>query len=126
MAGSGPSGAFFVCSLLTLLIIFSLTAPTLTLTLRGHRGGYVAFPKWYACINASLSFEFKTTVDYKQLLMYMDDGGTYDFIEVLLEQGGKLRVTLNIVDGRDGHVRMSFGNRLSDGQWHKVEIKRNR
>ena len=120
-------GTSLALSVITIALwLTALPAPGSALVYQGNRGGYAMYPKWYACINASISFEFKTSEDHKQLLMYADDGGQYDFFEVLLQQGGKLRVTLNIVDGKDGSVRLSFGNTLNDGRWHKVEIRRNR
>ena len=52
----------------------------------GIRGSYAKYPKWNACRNASISFEFKSAGD--GLLMYTDDNGTYDFFEVVLDKGG--------------------------------------
>lgn len=37
------------------------------------------------------------------ILMYMDDGGFYDFFELLFE-GGIVWFRINIVDGYDGSV----------------------
>ncbi len=39
---------------------------------------------------------------------------------------GRIRVQLNIVDGRDGRIQIDVGENLNDGRWHRVEIKRNR
>ena len=43
-----------------------------------------------------------------------------------MHTSGRVSVVLNIVDGRDGHVQLDVGSRVNDGQWHRVEIKRNR
>ena len=93
------------------------------INLYGSTTSHAVYPKWNACINASISFQFRTTQD-KGLLMYVDDG-QFDFFQVLHDLG-QVRVTLNIVDGRDGAVEIDVGNRVNDGRWHTVEIRRNR
>lgn len=85
---------------------------------------YAKYPKWNACTNSSIAFDFKTT-NKKALLMYTDDNGRYDYVEVLLKDG-RVRLRMNIVDGRDGSVEITLGNRLNDNRWHSVKIKRNR
>lgn len=85
---------------------------------------YARFPPWNACTNASISFEFKTTQE-EGLLMYVDDGGRYDFMEVM-QRSGTVVLQLNIVDGREGKVEIRIGNNVNDGRWHRVEILRNR
>ncbi len=57
--------------------------------------------------------------------MYVDDGGTYDFFEIV-HKSGHVDVVLNIVDGREGYVDLSLGRNVNDGRWHTVEIRRNR
>ena len=66
-------------SVLTLLSVFHYDVTAITLD--GTDRSYARYPKWNACANASISFEFKTTQD-EGLLMYTDDGGKYDFFEV--------------------------------------------
>lgn len=90
----------------------------------GAPNSYARYTKWNACLNASISFEFKTR-KLTGLLMYTDDNGTYDFFEVMLS-GGAVRLRLNIVDGRDGSVEFEAGNNLNDNRWHSVKITRNR
>ncbi|XP_060080041.1 uncharacterized protein LOC132559439 isoform X2 [Ylistrum balloti] len=111
-----------------LLFIFLLSLLYCTDTngiyLNGGTGSYGRYPKWNACTNASISFEFKTRQD-NGLLMYTDDAGTYDFFELVLVDG-VLRMRLNIVDGRDGSVEFLIGENLADYNWHKVLIQRKR
>ncbi|ELT97440.1 hypothetical protein CAPTEDRAFT_26965, partial [Capitella teleta] len=85
---------------------------------------FARFPPWDACVNASISFEFKTT-QQEGILMYVDDGGRYDFMEIM-QRSGTIFLQLNIVDGREGRVEISVGNNLNDGRWHRVEVLRNR
>ena len=85
---------------------------------------YARYPHWNACINASVSFEFKTE-EPKGLLMYIDDGGEYDYFEVVMDNG-KVRFQLNIVDGYDKGISLKVGKNLNDGRWHKLKVTRNR
>ena len=50
----------------------------------GTENSYVQYPRWQACLNGSISFEFKSN-DTDGLLFYTDDGGQYDFFELRLE-----------------------------------------
>ena len=88
------------------------------------RNSYARFPPWDACVNASISFEFKTTQE-EGLLMYVDDGGRFDFMEVT-QRSGSVTLKLNIVDGREGSVEIQVENNVNNGRWHRVEILRNR
>ncbi|KAK3601340.1 hypothetical protein CHS0354_011943 [Potamilus streckersoni] len=99
-----------------------MTANALRFT--GEDKSYAKFPKWNACVNATFSFEFKTT-QTDGLLMYTDDNGTYDYVEVLLKDG-RVRLRMNIVDGKEGSIEMFLASRLNDNRWHRVEIQRNR
>ena len=121
MAAHGPPQG---PSLLPLLLLLPLLTPVPGIYLQGTEESYARFPKWNACVNATISFEFRTTQP-EALLMYVDDGGKYDFFQVVLS-GGEIAIELNIVDGRDGHVYLNQGRNLNDGRWHKVEIRRNR
>ena len=85
---------------------------------------YAKFPKWNACVNASLGFEFKTSAK-EALLLYTDDNGRFDYVEILLVDS-RVRLRMNIVDGREGSIEIVVGERLNDNRWHKVEIQRNR
>ena len=92
--------------------------------IHGTESSYVRYPRWNSCPNASLSFEFRTAQP-EGLLLYADDGGLYDFFEIS-HSGGSVAAILNIVDGRDSNVEMRIGRNVNDGQWHRVELRRNR
>ena len=49
------------------------------------------------------------------LLLYMDDGGYFDFIEVKLVSGA-LRCRFNLGEGAE---TLSLGRELDDGAWHR-------
>lgn len=116
-------------SKMTGLLLFWITCqsailPASALHFPGSRISYARYPKWNACPNATISFQFKTTQS-DGLLMYTDDHGTYDYLEVI-HMSGRVRVTMNIVDGRDSPIQLDTGRDVNDGRWHTVEIHRNR
>ena len=62
--------------------------------LEGSQTSYAQFRKWYSSPSAGLEFEFWTSQPYG-LMLYTDDGGYYDFLEVKLVDG-RLRIRLNL------------------------------
>ncbi|XP_071442329.1 neurexin 1-like [Hetaerina americana] len=109
---------------LPLFLIFSLVAlrmPSLAhgFSLEGSQTSYAQFRKWNPGLNGSLEFEFKTE-SANGLLLYTDDGGTYDFFEVKLVEGA-LRLRFNLGGGAQ---ILTVGRELSDGHWHKVRVTR--
>ena len=112
-------GMMFVQSLLLLLSIWNvLVFPIFSqaFVLEGSQTSYAQFRKWYASPNASLQFEFLTSQP-NGLLLYTDDGGYYDFLEVKLVEG-RLRLRLNLGDGAQ---IVDMGDDLHKGfTWHKV------
>lgn len=110
-------------SCLIVILVFVIACSE-ALTFYGGNTTYAKFPKWNACINASLKFEFKSTSG-DGLLMYTDDNGRYDFFQLALK-GGQVRLWMNVVDEKDGVVQLVVGKNLNDGRWHSVEVKRNR
>lgn len=101
------------------LFLVSLLGQTLSFVLEGTSTSYAQFHKWNAGLNGSLEFEFKTDQG-NGLLLYTDDGGTYDFFEVkLVESALRLRYNLG-----GGAQIVTVGRELGDGHWHKVQITR--
>ncbi|XP_070156570.1 neurexin 1 isoform X1 [Polyergus mexicanus] len=87
--------------------------------LEGSATSYAQFRKWNAGLNGTMEFEFKTEQG-NGLLLYTDDGGTYDFFEVkLVESALRLRYNLG-----GGAQIVTVGHDLGDGHWHKVQITR--
>lgn len=80
---------------------------------------YAQFRKWGGGYNGTLEFEFKTDQP-NGLLLYTDDGGTYDFFEIKLVEGA-LRLRYNLGGGAQ---IITVGRDLSDGHWHKVNVQR--
>jgi len=109
---------------LFLVSTFLLIHTSYGLTFNQRSGTFARFPRWDACTNASISFEFKTSLD-TALLMYTDDNGRSDYVEVMIHDGS-VRLRLNVVDGKEGAQEIRLGNRLQDGRWHRVKIQRHR
>ncbi|XP_076392464.1 neurexin 1 isoform X5 [Megachile rotundata] len=104
--------------LLPFLVVL-LSQVALSFVLEGSATSYAQFRKWNAGLNGTLEFEFKTEQG-NGLLLYTDDGGTYDFFEVkLVESALRLRYNLG-----GGAQIVTVGHDLGDGHWHKVQITR--
>ncbi|GBN15537.1 Neurexin-3 [Araneus ventricosus] len=88
--------------------------------LDGSPTSFAQFPRWLAGLNGTLSLQFRTR-EPNGLLLYTDDGGTYDFFEVKLVEGNaRLRFNLG-----GGTAILSAGKNLHDSQWHTLKITRN-
>ncbi|XP_037909404.1 neurexin-1 isoform X2 [Hermetia illucens] len=88
--------------------------------LDGSKNSFAQFRKWYTGLNGSLELEFKTEQP-NGLVLYTDDGGTYDFFELKLVEGA-LRLRYNLGGGAQ---IITVGRDLHDGHWHKVQVLRN-
>uniref|UniRef100_A0A182V7V1 Laminin G domain-containing protein n=1 Tax=Anopheles merus TaxID=30066 RepID=A0A182V7V1_ANOME len=88
--------------------------------LDGSQNSFAQFRKWYTGLNGSLELEFKTEQP-NGLVLYTDDGGTFDFFELKLVEGA-LRLRYNLGGGAQ---IITVGRDLHDGHWHKVQVMRN-
>lgn len=85
--------------------------------LDGSQNSFAQFRKWYTGLNGSLEFEFKTEQP-NGLVLYTDDGGTYDFFEIKLVEGA-VRLRYNLGGGAN---IITVGRDLHDSHWHKVQV----
>lgn len=85
--------------------------------LDGSQNSFAQFRKWYTGLNGTLELEFKTEQP-NGLVLYTDDGGTYDFFELKLVEGA-LRLRYNLGGGAQ---IITVGRDLHDGHWHKVQV----
>ncbi|XP_014473358.1 PREDICTED: neurexin-1 isoform X1 [Dinoponera quadriceps] len=114
-----PTSLLVVLVLLPLLLLLERCQLARSFLLEGSATSYAQFRKWNAGLNGTLEFEFKTEQG-NGLLLYTDDGGTYDFFEVkLVESALRLRYNLG-----GGAQIVTVGHDLGDGHWHKVQISR--
>ncbi|XP_055746617.1 neurexin-1a-like isoform X28 [Salvelinus fontinalis] len=86
----------------------------------GVSGQWGRFPVWNACCESILTFNVRTHSE-DGLLLYLDDEGFCDFLELLLLRG-KLRLRFSIFCAEPAEV--SSGVAVSDGNWHVVRVKR--
>ncbi|XP_027885017.1 neurexin 1a isoform X14 [Xiphophorus couchianus] len=78
------------------------------------------FPVWNACCESVLSFSLRTQ-SQEGLLLYLDDEGFCDFLELLLLHG-HLRLRFSIFCAEAAELQS--GVAVSDGRWHAVRVKR--
>ncbi|XP_038138471.1 neurexin 1a isoform X21 [Cyprinodon tularosa] len=78
------------------------------------------FPVWNACCESVLSFSLRTQ-SQEGLLLYLDDEGFCDFLELLLLHG-HLRLRFSIFCAEPAELQS--GVAVSDGKWHAVRVKR--
>ncbi|XP_061563766.1 neurexin 1a isoform X10 [Cololabis saira] len=78
------------------------------------------FPVWNACCESVLSFSLRTQ-SQEGLLLYLDDEGFCDFLELLLLHG-HLRLRFSIFCAEPAELQS--GVAVSDGRWHAVRVKR--
>ena len=101
------------------------------LTTRSFKHGEWAwFSPLRQCLDSLLSLEFATT-DTSGLLMYsgptstLDLDDVRDFISIELIDGD-LRVLMSVGDISDiVELQLSGGGKLTNGNWHLVEVRRN-
>ncbi|XP_019844704.2 neurexin-1 isoform X3 [Bactrocera dorsalis] len=113
-----PASAYALTGLV--LLCSALLSPCHAFQLDGSQNSFAQFRKWYTGLNGSLELEFKTEQP-NGLVLYTDDGGTYDFFELKLVEGA-LRLRYNL--GGGAHI-ITVGRELHDGHWHKVQVLRN-
>lgn len=117
-----PPSVISPCSLSFYGIVFSFVLIAIVqenhaFQLDGSTNSFAQFRKWYTSLNGSLELEFKTEQP-NGLVLYTDDGGTYDFFELKLVEGA-LRLRYNLGGGAQ---IITVGRDLHDGHWHKVQV----
>uniref|UniRef100_A0A1I8PXC0 Neurexin-1 n=1 Tax=Stomoxys calcitrans TaxID=35570 RepID=A0A1I8PXC0_STOCA len=112
--------SLFMISLLALILSCCCLTTSAAFQLDGSQSSFAQFRKWYVGLNGSLELEFKTEQP-NGLVLYSDDGGTYDFFELKLVEGA-LRLRYNLGGGAQ---IITVGRDLHDGHWHKVQVIRN-
>uniref|UniRef100_A0A1I8MES5 Laminin G domain-containing protein n=1 Tax=Musca domestica TaxID=7370 RepID=A0A1I8MES5_MUSDO len=108
--------SMFLISLLALILSGCCLTTAAAFQLDGSQNSFAQFRKWYVGLNGSLELEFKTEQP-NGLVLYTDDGGTYDFFELKLVEGA-LRLRYNLGGGAQ---IITVGRDLHDGHWHKVQ-----
>uniref|UniRef100_A0A3P8PKM2 Neurexin 2 n=1 Tax=Astatotilapia calliptera TaxID=8154 RepID=A0A3P8PKM2_ASTCA len=103
------------------LALFSLLTTVNMLEFSGAPGQWARYGRWEAGSVGELSFSLKTNIS-KALVLYLDDGGNCDFLELLIA-GGRLQLRFAIHCAEPATVHMEI--RVNDDRWHMVLLTRN-
>ncbi|XP_075781575.1 neurexin-1 isoform X8 [Pelodiscus sinensis] len=87
----------------------------------GAEGQWTRFPKWNACCESEMSFNMKTRSS-SGLVLYFDDEGFCDFLELILTQGGRLQLSFSIFCAEPATLLTDTA--VNDNLWHTVVIRR--
>ncbi|XP_077089495.1 neurexin-2-beta isoform X12 [Siphateles boraxobius] len=96
-------------------------AITTALEFDGLPGQWVRYGPWEARATGELSFTMKTNIS-KAIVLYLDDGGNCDFLELLINDG-RLQLRFAIHCGEPASLHME--THVNDERWHRVLLTRN-
>lgn len=107
--------------LLWLLLLAEFLLTGIALEYEGVPGQWTRYSQWDAKATGELRFILKTNVS-KALVLYLDDGGNCDFLELLVADGRlQLRFTIHCAEPASVHTE----TRVNDLRWHRILISRN-
>ncbi|XP_030330304.1 neurexin-2-like [Strigops habroptila] len=116
-----PSSPHLSLVLLTLGSLLLPGASGAALEFGGAPGQWARYGRWAPGAGGQLSFSLKTNIS-RALLLYLDDGGNCDFLELLVAEG-RLRLRFAIACAEPATVQPPPV--VSDGRWHMVLLTRN-
>uniref|UniRef100_A0A2K5QHU3 Neurexin-2 n=1 Tax=Cebus imitator TaxID=2715852 RepID=A0A2K5QHU3_CEBIM len=104
-----------------LLLLLVLAARADGLEFGGGPGQWARYARWAgAASSGELSFSLRTNAT-RALLLYLDDGGDCDFLELLLVDGRlRLRFTLSCAEP----ATLQLDTPVADDRWHMVLLTR--
>ncbi|XP_075307647.1 neurexin-2-beta isoform X8 [Odontesthes bonariensis] len=114
-------GLRFLCWPMWSLAFFSMLTTVKMLEFGGAPGQYARYGRWEAGSVGELSFSLKTNVS-QALVLYLDDGGNCDFLELLIA-GGRFQLRFAIHCAEPATLHME--TRMNDDRWHMVLLTRN-
>lgn len=106
---------------LALLGLLWMATATVALEFEGVPGQWARYRPWQAGALGELSFVLKTNVS-KAVVLYLDDGGNCDFLELLIADG-RLHLRFSIHCGEPASLHTE--TRVNDERWHRVLLTRN-
>ncbi|XP_027995750.1 neurexin-1 isoform X12 [Eptesicus fuscus] len=112
-------GCFLLC--LSLLLLGCWAELGSGLEFPGAEGQWTRFPKWNACCESEMSFQLKTR-SARGLVLYFDDEGFCDFLELILTRGGRLQLSFSIFCAEP--ATLLADTPVNDGAWHSVLLRR--
>ncbi|XP_072221006.1 neurexin 3a isoform X2 [Leuresthes tenuis] len=85
----------------------------------GTPGQWARYLRWDASTRGDLSFQFKTEAS-ESLLLYFDDGGYCDFLQLSVVEGRlQLRFSIDCAE-----TSIVTDRRVDDGSWHTATLSR--
>ncbi|XP_034745213.1 neurexin-2-like isoform X9 [Etheostoma cragini] len=104
-----------------LLLLAGLVLTAIALEYEGVPGQWTRYGQWDAKATGELSFILKTNIS-KALVLYLDDGGNCDFLELLIAGGTlHMRFTIHCAEPASLHTE----TRINDLRWHRILLSRN-
>nr|XP_043897321.1 neurexin-2-like isoform X10 [Solea senegalensis] len=104
-----------------LLLLAKLVLTGIALEYEGVPGQWTRYGQWDATTTGELSFILKTNTS-KALVLYLDDGGNCDFLELLISEGRvQMRFTIHCAEPASLHTE----TRINDQRWHRILLSRN-
>ncbi|XP_069569428.1 neurexin-2-beta isoform X1 [Brachyistius frenatus] len=104
-----------------LLLLAGLVLTGIALEYEGVPGQWTRYGQWDAKTTGELSFILKTNIS-KALVLYLDDGGNCDFLELLIADGRlHMRFTIHCAEPASLHTETT----INDHRWHRVFVARN-
>ncbi|XP_072545160.1 neurexin 3a isoform X11 [Salminus brasiliensis] len=101
------------------LLLSTVLGPCLGLEFTGTRGQWARYLRWDASTRSDLSFQFKTDAS-TALVLYFDDGGYCDFLQLMVVEG-KLQLQFGI---DCAETTVVSDKRVNDSSWHFVSLGR--
>uniref|UniRef100_A0A671SS28 Neurexin-3a n=1 Tax=Sinocyclocheilus anshuiensis TaxID=1608454 RepID=A0A671SS28_9TELE len=102
-----------------LLLISTVLGPCLGLEFTGSQGQWARYLRWDASTRSDLSFQFKTDVP-TALILYFDDGGFCDFLQLMVVEG-KLQLQFSI---DCAETTVVLDKQVNDSSWHSATLSR--
>ncbi|XP_067311818.1 neurexin 3a isoform X11 [Pseudorasbora parva] len=110
---------FFRFTVQLQLLISTVLGPCLGLEFTGSQGQWARYLRWDASTRSDLSFQFKTDVS-TALILYFDDGGFCDFLQLMVVEG-KLQLQFSI---DCAETTVVSDKRVNDSSWHSATLSR--
>ncbi|XP_036443893.1 neurexin 2a isoform X4 [Colossoma macropomum] len=120
---SGGQGlAELLLGLLAASLLTAYSSLVVALEFDGLPGQWARYGRWEeAGGTGELSFTMKTNIS-RAVVLYLDDGGDCDFLELLISEGRPLlRFAIHCGEPASLHLE----TRVSDERWHRVLLTRN-
>ncbi|TTG77880.1 Neurexin-3a [Bagarius yarrelli] len=101
------------------LLLSAVLGSCLGLEFPGVRGQWARFLRWDASTKSDLSFRLKTDAS-TALVLYFDDGGYCDFLQLMVVEGKlQLRFSIDCAE-----TTLVSSKRVNDSSWHSVTVSR--